>query len=497
MCNFDKNKQAFFDIKKETEDILNKDYYDDTPCSVQELENGIVLPIVKDSKNHNAGGVCNSNFEFVAGLVCDKNLKEDSYWVACMKSYAPKTQPIKRNETVIFGGILFNEFGHVLRDTFVRLWYIFKNPDIKHKIVFINPYGKDGLKFEYLLHDIGITKERFELITVPTQFDKIIIPDQSIFIKNSYREELAIVFDSIISKVKPAKFKKVYLSRSKYKRTVSFRESYFEDFYKKRGFEIIYPETLPFLEQVSIMNGADEVVCDLGTHIMLSFFCRDGIKLTALGRTYDSFVSFGIGTALQSTKIEMYLVDVNNNFLPTTHSQGVFFYGPTKYWINYLNSNNIPYESDEVSFNIHIKPYVLDYLIEWAKHYSNPQNFTWIRDFTLADVVKIISRTVLETDVDTKQLPERIDVIKMQHYIKHLQSNGNNNNDLKETVTHIIAGMEIEENLQKFATQTQTNFKGAQNAVIDLQNKNNELNKKVTSLEWRIAELEKLINKEQ
>lgn len=59
----------------------------------------------------------------------------------------------------------------------------------------------------------------------------------------------------------------------------------------------------------------------------------------------------------------------------------------------------------------------------------------------------------------------------------------------EKNTTQIIASTGVQENLKKLATQTQNNFKIAQNAILDLQNKNNILNQKVISLEKQIEEL--------
>lgn len=499
MYKFNKEKQAFFNMKKETEDILSTNFLKNQSCDTEIVNNGYVLPLTI-SNNLKSGGVCDSKFGFIAGFINDLNAKNDPNWLAYLNSYVPKSEPIKRNEVVIFGGILMDEFGHVLRDSYTRLWYIIQNSQINHKVVFLNMLGQNGLKFEQLLGAIGLKKERYEVITQPTQFNKIIVPEQSLIIMNYYKKECLIPFDTIISKIKPANFKKIYLSRSKYNRTVSFSEEYFENFYKKRGFEIIYPETLPFFEQVSIINGADEIVCTAGTLVHMTFFCKSNVKVTILGRTYNSFEHKAFRSwlfSLQIRKIEAYFVDVSNNFLPAEFSNSIFFYGPTKYWIDYLNTNNIPYEPDEVSFDIHVKPHIYDYLIEWSKHNSNLNNYNWIRNNTLFDVVKTIQRTFLDTEIKTKQIPERDDIVKMQHYIKHLQSNINTINETKQ----VDSATPIQQNLEKLATQTQSNFKNAQNAMTDLNNKINIqnqnmhiLNEKQKKLEQYVVLLEKRIS---
>lgn len=331
MYQYNMDKQLFCEKPKEIETKLNKKLIIDDIENVLELKNAVALPIKKRANGANEGGICNSNGNFVAGfyrnmIVPEK--KDNGH--NCLNSYKIDNTLIIRNETVIFGGMLFNHFGHFIRDSLVRLWYIFENRNINHKIIFIIQDGLDEIKHENILELAGLKKEEYEILVHPTQFDKIIVPYQSFDIFNGYRKNASLPFDAIISKITPANYDKIYISKSKYDNNSLKNEIYFENFYKKRGFKIIYPETLPFAEQISIINGANEIICSSGTIAHLaSYFCQKNSKITILWRNDNVYQNL-IDNApvwlnpLQMRGCETYIVDVSFNFYLLELLRGFF-----------------------------------------------------------------------------------------------------------------------------------------------------------------------------
>lgn len=481
----------------------DKEYLIDEYAKIVELDNGTILPLKKSPANDELyGGVIDSSNNFVAGH--SKDLENKNIKGACKKAYPITQKTVKRNETVIYAGVMHWHFGHFITESFSRLWYYVENPNTNYKLIFLNLYGTNQVHFQDILESIGLKKEQYEVLDKPTQFDKIIIPEQCFYITSGmYTKQFQNIYDLIISKVKSANIKKVYLSKSKYTTANSKRETYFEEFYRKRGFEIFYPEKLSFLDKVSILSGAEELIVTEGTTASLSIFCKNDVKVTVLCRVYDCFAlndiykCFG-GFHFSTRNIKPCFIDISFNFLPISYTSSTFLYGPTKHWIKYLNTHNIPYEPEEVSFEIHVQPYIFPYLLEWAQRHTHPNFFDTIKNFTLGDVINTISRTFLEYEIDTKMLPERDDVVKMQNYIKkevEELTGVSFEPNLRQEVSQIIDSMGIQQNIQKFAVQTQNNFKGAQNAVLDLQNKNNILNQKVISLEKQIEELKQKSDK--
>lgn len=424
MYTFDLEKNMFCDNPIRFDKLCSKKYLIDKPIGVIGVENGIILPCrkIKNTIQKSEGGVTNQFGEFIAGHKTYLDANSTIIGWDCIRSYKPEIDIVKENQTVIFGGCLIVQFGHFITEGFSRLWYLIQNPELDYKIIFLTFPGYNIFKFENILNSIGIKKDQYEIITKPTQFKKIIIPEQSIYIGSGYLKEHQLIYDAIISRTKPSEFKKIYLSKSKFHINNSVREVYFEEFYQKRGFEIIYPETLTFIEQVAILNGADEVVCTMGTIQHLTFFCRNHVKVTIMAREYNSGPINVLGMfSLQMRNTDSYFVDIALNFLPTTVTNSIYLHGPTKHWVKYLDSQKIPYEASEISFDKHVKPFIYDYLINWTNHYiKNPNAYSKIKNQTLPDLINNIQKTFLCEANNMKNFPERDDVINMQNQINLL-----------------------------------------------------------------------------
>lgn len=484
MKQFDFQNRCFGYFSDRTKQILNTNISLGVSSNVIKLEKGIVIPAIRNDSNIIEGGIFSSKGEFVASFNMGPridDIPEPSFW---SHKYPNKEKLVERNEDVIFGGVLWDHFGHFLRDTITRLWYVLKENKFDKRIIFLTMPSDDPFKLKNMLTAIGLDESQYELITKPTQFKQIIVPQQSSVPAHGFRLEHNLVFDKIISNVQPGKYQKVYLSKAKYTRNMTQNESYFEDFFRKRGFEIIYPETLSFEEQVSIVNGASEIVGVFASHLYLMHFCKKNTKLTMLGRSSHCFEHFCFKSYLYPVhmkELDVYFVDVSFNFLPTDFNDGNFLLGPTKYWIDYLNKSNISYEPDEVSFDIHVKPHIFDFVILWAQHYKNADSYNTIKNNSIADVINTILVTLLDTPINTKSLPERDDVTHMKHCINQLQSNNSNPN--------------MEKEFKSFTEHTQKNFQNARTAILDIKSDNKSLNNEIISLRERIQQLEKLLDK--
>gem|GEM_PF-5243066 len=89
-------------------------------------------------------------------------------------------------------------------------------------------------------------------ITKPTKFAQIIVPDNSFWNENGIEMHRKMI-DFITSKITPVKSQALYLSRRRFDKACSleFGEEYFEQIYAKKGYKIVYPETLSPSEQLS------------------------------------------------------------------------------------------------------------------------------------------------------------------------------------------------------------------------------------------------------
>jgi len=136
--------------KSDWDRLCNKSYELDKELSVKQIKDVLVEPLVINNHPEGglskffSGGICSFEGSFIAGLerkfnnpYCNKSL---------MSSYTPniKSNELKKIKKAVFGGVIFNHFGHMITETLSRLWYV---SDLRYKymleipIVFLHEGG--------------------------------------------------------------------------------------------------------------------------------------------------------------------------------------------------------------------------------------------------------------------------------------------------------------------------------------------------------------------
>lgn len=324
--------------------FCKKKYLSKRPLEVQTVEDGIILPVRPkvEKKLYNCmGGVCDRDFKFIAGY---DNQGANKGHIHIDASYKVARDELEQsNEEVIFGGALIYHFGHFMVECTSRLWYLIKNPSVEKKIVFI-PMGQWSFQpwiYEFLKL-IDLPEDRIVILDKPTQFKSVTVPDQAVYIIENYAAEFLLPFQKMLSKIRPVEgIGKIFLSRSKGLNSARtfFNQEYFEEFYRRRGFEIVYPEQLSMVEQISIISGADEVVTFLGTLSHWALFCRPTIEFTILvavdnNSAYPTIVRQSLIN--EASGVDWRYVSVDGNFLLSAHTSGPSIIGSTEQWRRYV-----------------------------------------------------------------------------------------------------------------------------------------------------------------
>lgn len=420
MVPFNSAERLFVYDRKKWEDVCKRDYSLHEPPTVTEVEDGVVLPlkkieIVSGPRNGlYEGGVCSKTGTFITGL--RRNLNNPNSNMSCTRSY-PIPQDVRvRHETVVFGGVLDGHFGHLLSDGFSRLWWYADHPDTEYKLVFLTSPAHGEFKLYSVLEAAGITRDRMEIITAATRFDKIIVPQEALHMLSNYRPGMEKIYNYIRSHSKPGNEKRIYLSRRALKKRDTINEEYFEQFYRRRGYAIVYPEQLPFTEQVSLMAGAEEVVFVSGSLAQLSQFCGPGTRIVILNRSAEIVPS--INCCIQVMGRDYWIIDAHLNFLASKHVEGAFFLGPTIHWKRYLDTMGIPYDPEEVSAELNVKPYVYDYVLRWGEVNSNPALYNRsIRNGNQISILDKINRIFFDKKIKISdfRVPDSVEKLKKEN----------------------------------------------------------------------------------
>ena len=274
-------------------------------------------------------------------------------------------------------------FGHFIAECWSRLWYVVQNPDLKSKILFITTtHGGYKSWFDEFFRLMGIDKERIIYVRQPTQCRSVTVPEQSQynqFHSLKFTKEFFLPYQAIKSHVTPSKNKKLYMTRKNvivgnYRR-FCFNEEYFEDFFTAHGFKVIAPEKLSIEEQISLVTGADEIACTLGTLSHWAMFCKPTAKFIMLARD-SSIQSFQIFINEAFHVDEYYIVESYKSFLYVqSHIDGVFMLGSNRYWKEFV-ADYFGEKIDEDDGNSYIDAAIDKYVDTWSKKYSDPKEIT-------------------------------------------------------------------------------------------------------------------------
>lgn len=394
-------KRIFTENKKKWIDACSKDYFLKEQTKVTIIKNGILLPLKKiDKETVNGkygGGVCDEDFNFVGGL--SRNAERAMNY-SCKESYKVDKSEIQYyDEKIIFGGVIISTFGHFILECLSRLWWVLENNN-NYKIAFllVNDTYKSYYDNFFKLLDINLN--RIIYVKEPSQFKEIIVPDETMYAWSNFKDKYNIIYEKIMNNVKEKEFRKLYLTRSKFENNDCFNEKYFEDFFKKRGYEIISPEQYSIEEQIGFIKGADEVVCTLGTLSHLLLFAKPKTKLVILNRAVINPLIPQL-IINQVKELNFYIIDVSFNFLPVAHNHGCFLLGPTKYWKEYLDCTGEKYSKNEMNMNL--KEFTYDYLVKWCEIFSTQKSWTYgLATMDNFDVLNSLSKVLLDKPLSRK-----------------------------------------------------------------------------------------------
>lgn len=189
------------------------------------------------------------------------------------------------DEKVVFLGFFRAHHGHFITEELARLWWVLQNT-AHHKFIYSRLHSKEFSAFERFILDFFNLNERNLIpITKPTKFAQITVPDDSFWNENGIKMHRKMI-DFITSKITPVKSQALYLSRRRFDkaRSLEFGEEYFEQIYAKKGYKIVYPETLSPSEQLALWGGF-KFACVGGTLPHNMIFAPYGSELEIVLKT--------------------------------------------------------------------------------------------------------------------------------------------------------------------------------------------------------------------
>lgn len=211
--------------------------------NIKIINNGIIIPAIEVKLSDNfiyKGGVLDEKGNFIneSSTYRDRETKSlrSSYKISLNTEYV--------NETVIYCGLLYEFYGHVLLETMSRLWYYIKYKYKNYRVIFnYVPRAEGQFKEFFELLEIPYDEDTF--IKKPKKYKKIIIPEQASIYAKNWHKYYRIPFDYMARNIKESDHKKVYFTRTKLtNRNPVMGEKLIENIFRKNGYKIFSPERL-------------------------------------------------------------------------------------------------------------------------------------------------------------------------------------------------------------------------------------------------------------
>lgn len=252
----------------------------------KKLNNVLCLPPRFNGRKYE-GGICSQDGTFFSETGLHKG--QGSYYKFDYH------QAQRLDGAFIYLGWIHHTWGHAFTDGLKHLWFLRSDA--------CKAYLNEGARLLYVssinelpprnivafFASLGIRLEDVLLITKPTTIQSLIVPEECIFGDNEtkcYTDDYKKLIDGIKSKVVLSApiMDKVYFSRTRVKDSLrrDHGEQVVERAFKKKGYKIIYPETLSFAEQLSILSQCSFFAATEGSVSHNAIFCRPGTEVAII-----------------------------------------------------------------------------------------------------------------------------------------------------------------------------------------------------------------------
>ncbi|MGC8532275.1 MAG: glycosyltransferase 61 family protein [Acidiphilium sp.] len=172
--------------------------------------------------------------------------------------------PSRDDRTFIYGGVLMDHFGHVIRDSLAHLWFIRERPELPvlwHWIDLPVPHRAWPGWLDQLWRLLGFDQREHVFVSVPLSVAQIILPQSGLVAPDLLHERQvdALAARRIVANV--GSRGRLWLSRrglpTQFGRLEG--EDTLEAVLAARGWEILRPETLPVAAQIDLFATAEVI----------------------------------------------------------------------------------------------------------------------------------------------------------------------------------------------------------------------------------------------
>lgn len=174
----------------------------------------------------------------------------------------------------IYGGCLFNNFGHFLLESLARVHHVKR---LKLPFIWLGNKHIRGLRSwqSEILDVLGVDRSKIEILTVPTRVASVVDVEPGFELRNYFHRELGFSLGVFDLKVNSAK-KRVWLSRSTISAPLSKidGEIQVEEILESKGWYIFHPQSHSVPQQLRVLSGAELIAGFEGSAFHLLIMLR-------------------------------------------------------------------------------------------------------------------------------------------------------------------------------------------------------------------------------
>lgn len=331
-------KYTYPSLRQRMEEFSAQQHFYSKPLYYHVYDDGILYSARPIGEIH-AGGVKSKNGSMVKGTGLNSYME---------LLYDVEESEIEYlDEDVIYIGFLISCYGHVLTDCLKHAWFVNSNlfQEHKHKKMVYTVSGTVQTWHKELFSLAGIDLDKCCLISKPTKFRSIVVPQPSFIDMNEYSEpmdssvanpfytnEYIGTIDHIVEearrrvKVKPVE--KIFFSRksNKNERRITI-EQYGEEhvckFVQKAGFTVICPQDYSLAEQVALLHSCKLFMTTDGSIAHNAVFLKNATKVVILRKSL--WVNAYSNTIVEARNLEACIIDCS---LSVLNRNDEIFFGP-------------------------------------------------------------------------------------------------------------------------------------------------------------------------
>jgi Glycosyltransferase 61 len=191
------------------------------------------------------------------------------------------------------GHYMGGHYGHFITETLSTFWILEEQPAERFDYVLFHPFVF-GIEIpgyaEFCLQRFGIDPKKVVFVgDEPLAFDEMVVPERLFRLNHSADPRVRWVYRHIAEgcRAPATPASRLYLSRRRFSRgnfeRVIANEVDMEAEFRRRGFKILYPETMGFEDQVGHYAHADWIAGISGSGLHNSLFMGDDTHLIELG----------------------------------------------------------------------------------------------------------------------------------------------------------------------------------------------------------------------